>query len=51
MRLIGNALHKVLSILEDFSKLSGLAINRDKTHIMVCGRNWEGGDTIEGIAV
>jgi hypothetical protein len=36
---------------EDFSKLSGLAINRDKTHIMVCGRNWEGGDTIEGIAV
>ncbi len=51
LRLIGNALHKVLSILDDFSKLSGLAINRDKTHIMVCGRNWEGGDTIEGITV
>jgi hypothetical protein len=30
LRLVGNALQKVLAILEDFSKLSGLAINREK---------------------
>ncbi len=25
----------------------GRAINREKTHIMVSGREWEGGDSIE----
>ncbi len=50
-KLIGNALRSLLDILDGFSVLSGLAINREKTHIMISGREWEGGDTIEGIAV
>jgi hypothetical protein len=49
--LMGGALKEILSILDNFSKLSGLAINREKTHIMVSGRDWEGGDSIEGIVV
>jgi hypothetical protein len=48
---MGGALKEILSILDKFSKLSGLAINREKTHIMVSGREWEGGDNIEGIAI
>jgi hypothetical protein len=48
---MGGALKEILSILDNFSKLSGLAINREKTHIMVSGREWEGGDSIEGIAI
>jgi hypothetical protein len=49
--LMWGALKEILGILDNFSKLSGLAINREKTHIMVSGREWEGGDTIEGIAL
>jgi hypothetical protein len=45
------ALRVILDILDGFSKLSGLAINREKTHIMVSGREWEGGESIEGISV
>jgi len=50
-KLRGNALRGILDILDGFSVLSGLAINREKTHIMISGREWEGGDTIEGISV
>jgi hypothetical protein len=50
-KLMGNALRSILDILDGFSVLSGLAINREKTHIMISGRDWEGGDTIEGISV
>jgi hypothetical protein len=45
------AAKKILEILDDFGKISGLQINREKTHIMVTGKEWEGMDNIEGIAI
>jgi hypothetical protein len=50
-RLIHGAAEKILSILEEFGNVSGLRINREKTHIMVSGKEWEGGDNIEGIKI
>jgi len=50
-KLREGALRKILKILADFGELSGLKINMEKTHIMVTGREWTGGDEIEGIRV
>ncbi len=50
-KLSEGATRKVLRILEDFSKLSGLCVNKEKTHIMVTGREWEGNKHIEGIEI
>ncbi len=47
-KLVGDALKAILGILDNFSTLSGLAINREKTHILVSGRNWEGGVQYRG---
>jgi hypothetical protein len=41
----------LLDILGKYSKLSGLYINMEKTHIMITGREWNGPDTVEGIKV
>jgi hypothetical protein len=46
-----NATRKILEILDDFSRTSGLCVNKDKTHIMVTGTEWEGGTHIEGIEI
>jgi hypothetical protein len=45
------AVRCILSILNKFGQLSGLYINKDKTHIMVTGAEWEGAEVIEGIKV
>jgi hypothetical protein len=50
-RMSIEAVRSILSILNNFGKLSGLYINMDKTHIMVTGIEWGGPDTIEGIKV
>ncbi len=50
-RLIQGAAEKILSILETFGDVSGLQINKEKTHIMVSGRDWDGDDNIEGIKI
>jgi hypothetical protein len=50
-KLIQGAAEKILSILDSFGAVSGLQINKDKTHIMVSGREWVGDDNIEGIKI
>jgi hypothetical protein len=40
-----------MSILDEFGNISGLKVNKEKTHIMVSGVEWEGGDNIEGIKI
>jgi hypothetical protein len=50
-RMSIEAVRCILDILHNFGNLSGLYINRDKTHIMVTGKEWEGPDTVEGIKI
>jgi len=50
-RMQRGVIQKILEILENFGKLSGLYINREKTHIMITGKEWEGGEDIEGITI
>ena len=50
-KLIGDAAKVIMGILDHYGRVSGLEINKDKTHIMVTGKRWEGGETIEGIKV
>jgi hypothetical protein len=45
------AIKKIMGILDEFGEISGLKINREKTHIMIAGKEWEGGELIEGIQV
>jgi hypothetical protein len=47
-RMSVEAVRCILHILNCFSRLSGLYINMDKTHIMVIGVEWGGSATIEG---
>jgi hypothetical protein len=46
-----NAAKKIIQILDHFGIISGLTINREKTHIMGTGKVWEGADNIEGITI
>jgi hypothetical protein len=45
------AIKKIIGILDLFGEVSGLKINREKTHIMIAGKEWEGDAYIEGIEV
>ncbi len=40
-----NALGRIINILNKFGNLSGLTINKSKTSIMICGKEWEGGES------
>ena len=50
-RFTSVAAKKIMQILENYGTLCGLCINREKTHIMIVGKEWEGEDRIEGIAI
>jgi hypothetical protein len=46
-----NALGRIITILNEFGNISGLIINKSKTSIMICGKEWEGGDSVLGIKI
>jgi hypothetical protein len=46
-----NALGRIITILNEFGNLSGLTINKSKTSIMICGKEWEGGESVLGIKI
>jgi hypothetical protein len=50
-RYTEEAIKKIMGILDEFGEISGLKINREKTHIMIAGKEWEGEESIEGIQV
>jgi exonuclease III len=46
-----NALGRIVTILNEFGNLSGLTINKSKTSIMICGKEWAGGESVLGIKI
>jgi hypothetical protein len=50
-KLKEGATKKILEILDGFGSVSGLQVNREKTHIMVTGTEWGGASDIEGIKI
>jgi hypothetical protein len=46
-----NALGRIITILNEFGAMSGLVINKSKTSIMICGKEWQGGDSVLGIKI
>jgi len=45
-------MRSILTILNDFEKVTGLGINANKTQLMVCGtEDWLVGNTVEGITI
>jgi hypothetical protein len=46
-----NALGRLITILKEFGNISGLTINKSKTSIMICGKEWQGGDSVLGIKI
>jgi hypothetical protein len=49
--VVAKCIGRIITILNEFGTMSGLMINKSKTSIMICGKEWQGGASVLGIKI